>query len=165
MFFLYLVFACVFCFFVIFHQAFGVAWLWYIKYLSNPWNASLSLFSLVWVSKTHMLTSLPLTKHFYGQLWSGGWGGGAVYECKNTSIFVCQHCTVDTTLKSHDASAGANGRAASVWEERAGLEGMVTSRAAVFVWFCLLSLVYLALRSRCQQSQRPLQFPRHNVFM
>lgn len=53
-----------FCFIVIFHHAFGVAWPQSIKYLSNPWNTSFSLFSLVWVSKTHMLTSLPLTKHF-----------------------------------------------------------------------------------------------------
>lgn len=68
------------------HHTFGAVWLWNIKYLSNPWNTSFSLFSLVWVSKTHMLTSLLLTKHFQGRL------KGVVYECKNTSIFVCQRC-------------------------------------------------------------------------
>lgn len=81
---LYLDFACIFCSIVIFHHTFGVAWLWNIKYLVNPWNILLRLFSLVWVSKTHMMTSLPLTKHFQGRF------GGASYTSRkiHQSLYV-----------------------------------------------------------------------------
>lgn len=65
--FLHLDFVCIFCFTAIFHYAFNAVWRWNIKYLSNPWTTSLSLFSLVWVSKTHMLTGGLLTKHFQGR--------------------------------------------------------------------------------------------------
>lgn len=115
---------------MIFQHAFGVAWLWNIKYLCNPWNTSLRLFSLVWVSKTHMLTSLPLAKHFQGRL-----GGGC--ECKNTSISVCQRCL---------GTMGISYR--RCWR--------VCTREK---WSCLVPASYLVfiwpLRSRRQPSRRP----------
>lgn len=156
--FLHLDFVCIFCFTAIFLYAFNAVWRWNIKYLSNPWTTSLSLFSLVWVSKTHMLTGGLLTKHFQGR--RRGWYMSVkkkkyIHLCMSAppwhnGDFQKRHQALSSPQKRDPGSRGRCWRL-HPWEVWGGP-----------VWFPLLSCLYLALRSG---ASKPLQFHRHKLFM
>lgn len=86
------------------------------------------------------------------------------------SVKIHQSLYVSTALTQWGFKMARNIRQQQTQEQEEMLVGLypekvVTSGAAMFVWFPFLSFVYLAVRSRCQHSQRPLEFPHHNVFM
>lgn len=158
--FLHLDFVCIFCFTAIFHYAFNAVWRWNIKYLSNPWTTSLSLFSLVWVSKTHMLTGGLLTKHFQGR--RRGW---YMSVKKKKYIHLCMsappwHNGDFQKKTARSVKQSAKARAGFTQEMLASLHPWEVWGGPV--WFPLLSCLYLPLRSG---ASKPLQFHRHKLFM
>lgn len=155
--FLHLDFVCIFCFTAIFHYAFNAVWRWNIKYLSNPWTTSLSLFSLVWVSKTHMLTGGLLTKHFQGR--RRGWYMSVkkVHPSLYVSAALAQWGFSKT---ARSAKQPAKARTGFTQEMLASLHPWEVWGGPV--WFPLLSCLYLPLRSG---ASKPLQLHRHKLFM